>query len=520
MHFGRGICDFTLKKSCGNRLNGICKRKNRRKMHIHPILMYILLTKVKRSHNIMVLMKEASPMLIRFNVKNFLSFSASEDGKSQEFSMIAGKVRSKKEHVCDDGKIKLLKFAAVYGANASGKSNLAKAFDFMRSTVLNGLPGGHSDKYCKADEKNKELPSYFETEIKLGDKYYSYGYEVILSSAEFQSEWLLELTSDSREKVIFCRDIAGGSYELGGCLNTRGLSDKINNYAEDIQDDSSVLMLSVMNRDKKNLYQKYKRAVILRDVYAWFRDMLDVNFPNKPISNYSYLANTENIEKICSMISAFGTGIMDYKLVDVPIEKLLSYLPKEVWKRVLKEFERHMVQSNKTPNKEFKGMIMRNDKVFFMLKIENGEVACQTIQFAHSEKGIPFDLFEESDGTVRILDLLEILLSKEGKTYVIDELDRCLHPSLTYKFIETFLQLAEKRNIQLIVTTHESRLLDFDLLRRDEVWFVNKRKTGESDIYSLEEYNTRFDQKIDKAYLEGRYGGVPIFDTVFPIGEV
>ena len=105
------------------------------------------------------------------------------------------------------------------------------------------------------------------------------------------------------------------------------------------------------------------------------------------------------------------------------------------------------------------------------------------------------------------MDLLEVLLSGKGKTYVIDELDRCLHPSLTYKFVDTFLQLAEKRAVQLIVTTHESRLLDFDLLRRDEIWFVNKRKSGESDIYSLEEYDTRFDQKIDKAYLEGRYGG-------------
>ena len=85
--------------------------------------------------------------------------------------------------------------------------------------------------------------------------------------------------------------------------------------------------------------------------------------------------------------------------------------------------------------------------------------------------------------------------------------------------MDTFLELAEQKNIQLIVTTHESRLMDFDLLRRDEIWFVNKRKSGESDIYSLEEYNARFDQKIDKAYLEGRYGGVPVFSTVFPIRE-
>ena len=81
------------------------------------------------------------------------------------------------------------------------------------------------------------------------------------------------------------------------------------------------------------------------------------------------------------------------------------------------------------------------------------------------------------------------------------------------------MKLAEKKNIQLIVTTHESRLLDFNLLRRDEVWFVNKRADGASNLYSLEEYNERFDKKIDRAYLEGRYGGVPIFNAVFPFKE-
>ena len=164
---------------------------------------------------------------------------------------------------------------------------------------------------------------------------------------------------------------------------------------------------------------------------------------------------------------------------------------------------------------------MRSRHDFFILDIDKkGEVTCKTIKFSHNRKNILFNLSEESDGTIRILDLLEVLLSDKGKTYVIDELDRCLHPNLTYKFVETFLKLAEQKKIQLIVTTHESRLMDFELLRRDEIWFVNKRKSGETDIYSLEEYNARFDQKIDKAYLEGRYGGVPVFSTVFPIGEV
>ena len=460
-------------------------------------------------------------MLIRFNVKNFLSFSAREDNQSEEFSMIAGKVRNKKEHVSDDGKIKLLKFAAVYGANASGKSNLVKAVDFMRSTVISKLPSGHTDMYCKTDEKNKKKPSYFEVEIKLKDRYFAYGFEVILSKGEFLSEWLVELTPDNKEKMIFNRNIQNGSYKLGGRLNIKGVSDKLELYAEDIRDDESALFLSVMNRNKKNFYQDYKSAMILRDVYQWFMDCLNVNFPDSLISSYSYMAKGDNIEEICTMISAFGTGIANFQIVDVSEEQAFSHIPKKGWDELITVLEKDvdLMKGNVKINNI--SHIMRTRKDLFIISVDRDEeVTFKTIKFSHSKRNILFELSEESDGTIRILDLLEILLSDEGKTYVIDELDRCLHPSLTYKFVDTFLKLAAKKNIQLIATTHESRLLDFDLLRRDEIWFIDKRKDGESDIYSLEEYNARFDQKIDKAYLEGRYGGVPIFSTVFPIEEV
>lgn len=460
-------------------------------------------------------------MLIRFNVKNFLSFSEREDGKSEEFSMIAGKVRNKKEHIYVDDKIKLLKFAAVYGANAAGKSNLVKALEFMRRIVVFGLPEGYMDKYCKVNDENKEKESYFEIELILGDKYYAYGFEVILNKGKFISEWLIELTSDNREKTIFSRDIDKGIYEFGGQVNVKGLLEKLDVYAEDIQEDSSVLLLSIMNQNKKTLYQQFEQAAIFQNVYLWMRDNLDVNYPDRPISNYSYMAETENVEEICRIISAFGTGITDFQMVEIPVEKVLGRLSKRVQERLLANIEKKVTDMKNDDGTNDLGIIMRSHHDFFILSIDKEEnVTCKTIKFSHGIKNILYDLSEESDGTVRVLDLLEVLLSEEGKTYVIDELDRCLHPSLTYKFVDTFLEMAAQKDIQLIVTTHESRLMDFDLLRRDEIWFVNKRKSGESDIYSLEEYNTRFDQKIDKAYLEGRYGGIPIFSTVFPIREV
>lgn len=461
-------------------------------------------------------------VLIRFNIKNFLSFSGREEGKSEEFSMIAGKVRNKKAHVYDNEKIKLLKFAAIYGANAAGKSNLVKALDYMRRIVLFGFPKGHTDMYCKIDSANKEKESYFELEIMLGEKYYAYGFEVILNQGRFISEWLVELTSDNKEKLIFSRDIDNGIYEFGDKLQKKGLIDKLEVYAEDIQDDNSVLLLSTMNKNKKTLYQQYKEAAVFRDVYMWIRNNLDINYPNRPISDYSYMAKTENVEEVCRIISAFGTGITGFKMVDVLPEKVLGNLPKQIRDKLLLDIENKMAEMKSNKKMEEFGVVMRSERDFFILNIDKNEnVECKTIKFSHGNENVLFNIFEESDGTVRILDLLEVLLSGDGKTYVIDELDRCLHPSLTYRFVDTFLQLAARKNIQLIVTTHESRLLDFDLLRRDEIWFVNKRKSGESDIYSLEEYNARFDQKIDKAYLEGRYGGVPIFSTVFPVeGEV
>ena len=460
-------------------------------------------------------------MLIRFNVRNFLSFSSREDGGTEEFSMSAGKVRGKKDHLYDDGKLKLLKFAAVYGANAAGKSNLVKAMDFMRQVVVFGLPDGHTDKYCKVSPENVNVPSYFEMEVLLGGKYYSYGFEVILSQSKFISEWLIELRSDNSEKILFTRDTIAGVYELGGELaNNKGLKDKLDVYADDIRGDSTVLLLSVMNQNKKNLYESYKEAGILKDVFSWMQDSLDINYPDQPISDYSYLARADKVKEVCRMISAFGTGITDFKLVNVPVEKVLHGFPRPAQEKIMSEIEQKKVEVRNNAKIKSINMILRSRSDFFIITLdEEDKIKCQTIEFCHGKRNVLFNLEEESDGTVRILDLLEILLSGDGKTYVIDELDRCLHPSLSYKFVETFLQLATKKNIQLIVTTHESRLMDFDLLRRDEIWFIDKKDTGESDIYSLEEYNARFDQKIDKAYLEGRYGGIPIFSTIFPVEE-
>ena len=283
-------------------------------------------------------------MLIRFNIRNFLSFSSKADGSTEEFSMIAGKVRSKKEHIYDNGDLKLLKFAAIYGANASGKSNLVKAMKFFRQVVVNGLPDGHTEKYCKVVKNNKDMPSYFEVEMMLGKKYYAYGFEVLLNQSKFIEEWLVELYPNNTEKILFHRDIENGTYEFGGELSKSELRQNLDVYAGDIRDDSSALFLSIMNQNKKRLYQSYDSASVLKNVFLWLRNDFDVNYPNQPILDYNYFSKTDRIDEICKILSAFGTGITGFQMVDVPIESVFRRIPKALQERILSDIEKGQVK--------------------------------------------------------------------------------------------------------------------------------------------------------------------------------
>jgi AAA15 family ATPase/GTPase len=281
-----------------------------------------------------------------------------------------------------------------------------------------------------------------------------------------------------------------------------------------------------MNRKKANFYKENPSAEVLKNIYDWFHEKLDINYPEKPISDFSYLQNPKQIETVCNLLQEFDTGITKIELVPIPVEKITAALPEQVQKDLQSQIEVRQkllenMKNDKNKHLQIDGfsVLIRSEHEFFTLNIDKeNKVTGKTLKFSHGNQSSLFSFKEESDGTVRILDLIEMLVSnQQGKTYIIDELDRRLHPCLTYRYVQEFLQTAAKNDIQLIVTTHESRLLDFDLLRRDEVWFINKRKTGESDMYSLEEYNERFDKRIDKAYLEGRYGGVPVFTTLFPV---
>lgn len=162
---------------------------------------------------------------------------------------------------------------------------------------------------------------------------------------------------------------------------------------------------------------------------------------------------------------------------------------------------------------------MRSKKEIFSITMgQDYNLIIETISFKHGKSMLDFEFCEESDGTRRIFDFLDILFNKNS-VYVIDEMERSLHPNLFKHFIELLNQYQEISNIQVIFTTHQSEIMSQDLFRRDQIWFVESDKNNDSKIYSLDTFNERFDKKISKAYLEGRYGATPQFKS-FNINEL
>ncbi len=158
-----------------------------------------------------------------------------------------------------------------------------------------------------------------------------------------------------------------------------------------------------------------------------------------------------------------------------------------------------------------------NGESFALKKGDNNGYKIIKIGLTHrneKKENIVFDAEDESDGTRRLLDFIPALhqLAKTNATFIIDELDRSLHSKLTINIFNLFYELATSNRSQLIATTHESLLLDLELFRKDEIWFVEK-SNNESRLYSLDEFKVRNDKIINKDYLLGRYGAIPIFKS-------
>lgn len=443
-------------------------------------------------------------MLIKIIVDNFLSFET-----ETELTMISSnKTRKKTEHKIDVKKVSLLKYAVIYGANAAGKSNLIEAFQFIQYCVTKAIPANAKTKFCKTSEENESRPSLFEIQFTINNKFYAYGFSAILSQRKICEEWLYELHQNGTTKTLFER-VQESKPTLGESAKLKGADKaKMETYLSDFDENADSLFLTFMNKGKK--HNKTSKLMFFVDVYEWITKGLTVCTPKTALSeSFSYYYDNATLSTINDLIQTFDTGITDVRVEKITDEELKQDLPSSLYEDIMTEITERIEDDDST----FLKMTVRSNTSFIRVEWEKGqEPEITTIRMKHGTSFYDYKFKEESEGTRRLFELMDILLNKsENKVYVIDEMERSLHPKLTAKFIELFDKLHAEQKMQLIFTTHEAAIMDQELFRRDEIWFVERDKDNHSAIYSLDTFKERYDKKLSKAYLEGRYGAIPVF---------
>jgi AAA15 family ATPase/GTPase len=444
-------------------------------------------------------------MLIRATFSNLYSFD-----KAQTISFVAGKGRTLHHHMVrrkNRNEPSLLKAAIVYGANASGKSNIVKCFDLAQKLIVKG---SHIDEqilrvpFRLRKDADKE-PSWFEFELELDGEMYAY--KLVFNDSVILEESLIRILPTT-ERALFMRKWSWNegkpNIDFGDSFSNKEENQRFQFIAQNTRSNQPFLTETVESNS-----DRYRR------IYDWFKYGLVIIYPEAIFSELGPTLRSEN--KLVSLYNNFftnlGLGISSIKEEPVDIENAGRVFPKEL----LDTLKKSLKNSTSIPLTSF------DKSRYRLVKDKDGNLELYKIIITHevadTHEQSPFDLKDESDGTVRLIDLIPALadVCEHERLYVIDELDRSMHAQLTRAFLEYFFSCSTSRS-QILATTHELDLLDLELLRKDEIWFVEKDRNAASNLYSLEEFKPRYDKDIRRGYLQGRFGGIPIIHNRGKLG--
>jgi len=434
-------------------------------------------------------------MLYRFIVENYKSFR-----DRNEISFFPTE-RQKYHVIGHSTPIPVLGSALIYGANASGKSNIVKALSLFKRFVIDNekLFLFANDSYLLEKEYEAQ-PSVFIVEAKIDGEVFQYGVAVILKRAQVLEEWLYVITPE-KETEIFSR--SKNSVEINPSYLTENNRNRYQVYKDDV--DEHILFLSEVS-SKKNIGSDNLGKCIL-SIYNWFKN-LRIVFPN---TRYNIIEDIVSDDKSVNKMyidyfRKFGVDVAGIHIS--PLENLPDAFPAEM----IDDIRKNLIMENSKKAAFIRDAVHNID---YLVKLNsNKEIVLSDIRFEHKKNGHSFDFVksDESDGTQRLFDLIPILNDaiSNNRVVVIDEIDRSLHSSLTLDLFGTFYS-KRKRNsrCQLICTTHDTSLMNLEFFRKEEIWFVEKENQV-SSLYSLDKFKLKDNiANISTNYLLGKYGSIP-----------
>lgn len=439
-------------------------------------------------------------MLIRFVVSNFMSFK-----EETEFNMLKSKGNGSqqlKHHIVKTKSgIEVLKTAAIYGANAAGKSNLVKAISYLKDVVFGEelllIP---QSKRFRLDDSFKEKSTTFRIEYEFEGFHFDYSLEI--HKGKIKEEWLFLIGSVSKDKEEMLFERVGKEVKFGSFFEKSGDLSYVEKFLKkELKDTQTVLNACFEVFDENDILNK--AFLLFEKIKIIDPDTIDQDYTSEILMNQKSKLFTREL------LLNSKTGIEDIVSEKTRADLYFGYDDKDLKNDLIDVLESNNIdESNENKNPivyftrkgSYNAFIKENDAYFVIV-----------LKTKHFNSENLFDFFEESDGTNRLFELspaFEQLMSDKEIIYIVDELERSLHPILAKQLLKLYSENS-KSNSQLIFTTHESHLLDDELLRRDEIWFTEKKGDGSSEFYPLSNFNPRGDKVLERGYLQGRYGGIP-----------
>ncbi|AIN74065.1 AAA family ATPase [Flavobacterium psychrophilum] len=434
-------------------------------------------------------------MLIRIVAKNLFSFK-----EETEFNLFPNKTQRLSHHKVKKNDFDILRLSAIYGANGSGKSNLIKVVSLLESMIVDEgklLPYKDFEFKLKEENSNKE-PSSIGIEFFVREKFYYYS--ISFKDGIIFNEYLAE-SKKEKDILIFERnyenDIQSINFFDGYTDNEKNklfvdvLAEKL------LQKDE--LLISFLNAKYKNDFED------IENVFFWFDKLLVIIKPDAKPGILAHLIDVNNdlSDFANTFIPSLNTGISKLKTIK---KKFIDFTSNKeqidlITDKIKKSPDNQIVIENSETGEEA------------TLVYEEDEIFIKRLVTSHlNDKGneVEFEVGLESDGTKRLIDYIPAIHSilHQESVYLIDEIERSIHP-ITIKEIISKISLDKNAKGQLIFTTHESSLLDQEILRPDEIWFAQKDIDGSSKLYSLSDFNIHNTANIENGYLNGRYGGIP-----------
>ena len=427
-------------------------------------------------------------MLISFRIENWMSFR-----NQVTFSMVASRERQHSDRVPKLGtyQTRILPVAAIYGGNASGKTNFFKALSFAKALVVKGTQPDSliPVESFRLDASMAEQPTRLGFELLIDEIIYEFSFAATRKAV--LEEKLVVITA-SREKVLYHR--RDGKPNFDDAL----ARDQFLQFAFQGTRDNQLFLTNSVSQ----------KVDTFRPVYDWFKDTLELVAPDSRFEPFEQFLDEGQplYATMNEMLSQLDTGIAHLGGEELPFENMP--LPEPLKTKLQEDVKEGMTVRLLTEPINERFVVTRKD----------GELVAKKLVTYHPKADgteAKFEMRHESDGSQRVIDLLPAFLELSAqiskKVYVIDEVDRSLHTLLTRRLLEAYLaNCTSETRTQLLLTTHDVLLMDQQLLRRDEMWVAERDATGASSLLSFSEYkDVRYDKDIRKSYLQGRLGGIP-----------